>query len=176
MRAGRSGWPGSLRALDFLALEAVQNWPPSYRRQRVGRRTIDDMLRDARARLDRLTPEAAYRAAQEGWILVDVRAGDLRARDGVIPGALHAALNVLEWRVDPASGYQHRELVGHDGRLILICAEGYSSSLAAVRLQELGFPLATDVIGGFEAWRDAGLPVEVPRCEAPDGRDPKVQK
>jgi len=74
---------------------------------------------------------------------------------------VHAALNVLEWRVDAASGYQHPDLVGHDGRLILICAEGYSSSLAAVRIQELGCPLATDLIGGFVAWREAGLPVEI---------------
>src|SRR5205085_798510 len=71
----------------------------------------------------------------------------------------HAPLNVLEWRVDPASGYQDRALAGREERLVLICQEGYSSSLAAQRLRSLGFPNTTDVIGGFVAWRAAGLPV-----------------
>jgi rhodanese-related sulfurtransferase len=91
---------------------------------------------------------------------VDVRASDLRTRNGRIPGAVHAPLNVLEWRVDPESGNQEPALAGKEDRLILICHEGYSSSLAAVRLQELGYPNTTDVIGGFTAWAAAGLPIE----------------
>ncbi len=126
----------------------------------MSRRNINDVLADARARLTRLTPAQAVARVREGWTLVDVRANDLRARDGHIRGAVHAPLNVLEWRVDPASGAQEPALAGKEDRLILFCQEGYSSSLAAIRLQELGFPNTTDVIGGFKAWVDAGLPLE----------------
>ena len=95
-----------------------------------------------------------------GATLVDTRDGDLRSRDGRIPGAVHIPLSVLEWRVDPSSGHQSPAIAGHEDRLILICHEGYSSSLAAVRLHDLGFAGTTDVIGGFAAWAAAGLPVE----------------
>ena len=124
------------------------------------RRTINDVLADAQARLQRVTPEQAAVRVREGWTLVDVRASDLRARDGRIRGAVHAPLNVLEWRVDPASGSQEPALAGNEDRLILFCQEGYSSSLAAVQLQELGYPNTTDLIGGFKAWMEAGLPIE----------------
>lgn len=107
-----------------------------------------------------MTPVEAAAAAREGAILVDTRDGDLRSRDGSIPGALHIPLSVLEWRVDPTSGHQNADLAGHEDNLILICHEGYSSSLAAVRLHELGFGNTTDVVGGFVAWSAAGLPVE----------------
>jgi rhodanese-related sulfurtransferase/ADP-ribose pyrophosphatase YjhB (NUDIX family) len=125
----------------------------------VTRRNINDVLAAARAGLDRLTPAQAARRMREGWTLVDVRAADLRARDGWIPESVHAPLNVLEWRVDPESGHQEPALAGHQDRLILICHEGYSSSLAALRLRELGYPNTTDVIGGFAAWAAADLPV-----------------
>ena len=125
----------------------------------VPRRNINDVLAAARARLDRLTPAQAARRMRDGWTLVDVRAADLRARDGWIPESVHAPLNVLEWRVDPESGHHEPALAGHQDRLILICHEGYSSSLAALRLRELGYPNTTDVIGGFAAWAAAGLPV-----------------
>src|SRR2546423_1301695 len=111
------------------------------------------MLAAAQARLARLTPAQAAARVRDGWTLVDVRAADLRERDGNIPGAVHAPLNVLEWRVDPESGAQEPALAGKEQRLILICHEGYSSSLAAQRLNELGYPDTTDVIGGFTAWR-----------------------
>jgi rhodanese-related sulfurtransferase len=124
------------------------------------RRTINDVLTAAQARLRRVTPEQAAGRARDGWTLVDVRASDLRTRDGRIRGAVHAPLNVLEWRVDPASGSQEPALAGKEDRLILFCHEGYSSSLAAVRLHELGYVNTTDVIGGFSAWANAGLPVE----------------
>jgi rhodanese-related sulfurtransferase len=97
---------------------------------------------------------------RSGRLLIDTRDADLRARDGRIPGAVHIPLSVLEWRVDPTSGHQSPALVGHEHELVLICHEGYSSSLAAVRLQALGFDKTTDVIGGFVAWAAAGLPVE----------------
>ena len=124
------------------------------------RRSIDEVLTAARARLRRLTPAEASSAMQDGAVLVDTRDGDVRAHEGTIPGAVHAPLSVLEWRVDPASGYQDPAFAGKEDRLIIICREGYSSSLAAVRLHELGFVNTTDVIGGFAAWVAAGLPVE----------------
>ena len=123
------------------------------------RRNINDVLVAAQAKLARVTPAQAAERVRDGWTIVDVRAADLRERHGWIPGSVHAPLNVLEWRVDPASGAQERALAGHEDRLILICHEGYSSSLAAVRLQELGYANTTDVIGGFTAWAAAGLPV-----------------
>ena len=131
----------------------------------VGRRTIDEVLADAQARLRRLTPKAAHAAMADGWILVDTRSSDARRADGVIPGAIHVPLSVLEWRVDPASGRQDPRIAGRERRLILLCTEGYASSLAAVRLHELGFPETTDVIGGFVAWRAAGLPIDRPGTE-----------
>jgi rhodanese-related sulfurtransferase len=126
----------------------------------IKRRGIDQILAEARARLHRLTPAEAATAVRKGAILVDTRDGDVRSRDGHIPGSVHVPLSVLEWRVDPTSGDQSALLAGREDRLILICHEGYSSSLAAVRLQELGFANTTDVIGGFVAWAAAGLPVE----------------
>ena len=123
------------------------------------RGTIDAVLAEAQARLRRLTPAGAVAARSLGWTLVDTRDGDMIARDGAIPGALRIPLSVLEWRVDPASATHSAELTSREDRLILICRDGYSSSLAAVRLQELGFTETTDVVGGFGAWVAAGLPL-----------------
>jgi rhodanese-related sulfurtransferase len=109
---------------------------------------------------------------RDGWTLVDVRATDLRARDGRIPGAVHAPLNVLEWRIDPASGHQEPAIAGREDRLILFCHEGYSSSLAAVRLHALGYTGTTDIIGGFMAWASAGLAVETEE-HLHEQRDPR---
>ena len=122
-------------------------------------RGISEVLAEAQARLRRLTPTEAASAMREGATLIDTREGDLRARDGQIPGSVHIPLSVLEWRVDPTSGHQSAAVAGREDRLILICHEGYSSSLAAVRLHDLGFANTTDVIGGFAAWAAAGLPV-----------------
>jgi len=124
------------------------------------RRSIDVVLAEAQARLRRLSAVDPLAAVSEGWTLVDTRDGDMIARDGAIPGALRIPLSVLEWRVDPASATHSAELTGREDRLILICRDDYSSSLAAVRLHELGFTETTDVIGGFGAWLAAGLPVE----------------
>ena len=118
------------------------------------------MLERARSTLRRLEPDEALGAQRDGALLIDTRSDDARAREGVIPGSLHLPLSVLEWRVDPDSQYRDPRVGGLDTKLVIVCAHGYSSSLAAARLQELGFEHATDLIGGFEAWVDAGLPVE----------------
>lgn len=125
----------------------------------VTRRNINDVLAGAQAQLRRLTPAEAAAAMADGWTLVDTRSEDVRARDGWIPGAIPVPLSVLEWRVDPESGQQHPGIAGYEDRLILICHEGLSSSLAALRLRELGYSSTTDVIGGAVAWAAAGLPV-----------------
>lgn len=123
------------------------------------RRTVHDLLAEARSSLRRIDPFRAHAAMQAGALLIDIRSNDERAEHGSIPGSLQIPLSVLEWRVDPDSGH-HDPAIGDFGApIILICAHGYSSSLAARRLQELGFADATDVIGGFEAWNGAGLPV-----------------
>jgi len=122
--------------------------------------TIDDVLAAARRRLDRVTPEQASGEQSQGALLVDTRTSEQRARDGVIPAALVIDRTVLEWRLDPTSPTRLPQANGQDVRVILICAQGYSSSLAAASLQDLGLVNATDVVGGFEAWKAAGLPVE----------------
>jgi rhodanese-related sulfurtransferase len=127
----------------------------------AARRTINDLLSEARERLERLRPTEALHAVGRGAVLVDIRSDAQRATDGVIPGARYCPRNVLEWRVDPASGHADPALGGDaDPWLILVCNEGYASSLAAATLQDLGFARVTDLDGGFQAWRAAGLPVE----------------
>jgi len=124
------------------------------------RRTIHDLLAQARARYSRLEPESALAAMASGALLVDIRDGDQRRRDGTIPGALIIGRTVLEWRVDPDSGATHPSIPDLTTPLILICNQGYSSSLAVGSLLDLGATNATDVAGGFEAWRAAGLPIQ----------------
>jgi rhodanese-related sulfurtransferase len=124
------------------------------------RTTVNDLLASARAGLERLEPAAAKAAMEHGALLIDTRCAELRAADGAVPGSVHVPLSVLYWRLDPASGYDDPALSDPDRQVILLCAHGYSSSLAAATLQQLGFPRATDVVGGFEAWAEAGLPVE----------------
>ncbi|MBO2458505.1 rhodanese-like domain-containing protein [Actinomadura violacea] len=121
-------------------------------------RSIDEILAAARARLDRLDPAAAHAAAGDGALLVDIRPAAQRAAEGEIPGALIVERNVLEWRFDPQSGARLPQATGHDVRVIVFCSEGYTSSLAAAALHDLGLTRATDVVGGFKAWRGAGLP------------------
>ena len=118
------------------------------------------MLERARSKLRRLEPNEALNAQRDGALVIDTRSDDARARDGVIPGSLHLPLSVLEWRVDPDSEFRDQRVGGLGTQLVIVCAHGYSSSLAAARLQELGFERATDVVGGFQAWAHAGLPVE----------------
>jgi rhodanese-related sulfurtransferase len=123
-----------------------------------GSRTIDQLLAEARARLDRLTPLQASRAASEGALLVDIRPAAQRAAEGEIPGAAIVERNVLEWRFDPASDASLPQ-ASYDLQVVVVCSEGYTSSLAAAALQDLGIRGATDLDGGFRAWQAAGLPV-----------------
>ena len=115
-------------------------------------RSVESLLAEARAGLARVTAERAYAAAQNGAVLVDTRSADeQREQRGIIPGAVNYPLSVLLWRLDE---------LARDTHVILICREGYSSSLAAARLQQMGFRHATDVEGGFDAWTAADLPVD----------------
>ncbi|GAA5156946.1 rhodanese-like domain-containing protein [Pseudonocardia eucalypti] len=120
--------------------------------------TIDQMLANARARLHRLEPPEAARAVSAGALLVDIRPDWQRCTEGSIPGALLIERNHLEWRLDPTSDARIEQATGHDVPVVIFCSEGYTSSLAAASLQELGLHRATDLVGGFHAWRAAGLP------------------
>lgn len=124
------------------------------------RKTIDALLDEARATLPaRPSPWQAHQLLDGGALLIDIRGDDQRRRDGLIPGAIVIARNTLEWRCDPSSRWRHPAIRDHDEQILLICHEGYQSSLAAATLQQLGLHRATDVQGGFQAWRAAGLPV-----------------
>ena len=115
-------------------------------------RTIDEVLADARAQLDRLTPEQAEAARAAGALVVDIRPAAQRAAEGELPFATPIERNVLEWRLDPASDAS-LPIASHDLQVVVLCQEGYTSSLAAAALQDLGIHRATDVIGGYAAWR-----------------------
>lgn len=119
--------------------------------------SIDALLEDARAGFRRLEPEEAFGAARAGALLVDIRPFEQRERDGSIPGALVIDRNVLEWRLDPKCDFRDSS-VGTHQQVVIICNEGYSSSLAAATLRRLGRD-ATDVIGGFQNWLLTGLPI-----------------
>jgi rhodanese-related sulfurtransferase len=121
-------------------------------------RGIDALLELTRVRLDRLGPREACLALAEGAVIVDIRPQADRDREGVLPGALVIERNVLEWRLDPTSE-ACLAIADHDLHVIVMCNEGYTSSLAAAALQDLGVHRATDLVGGFRAWRDAGLPI-----------------
>ncbi|MFI9226627.1 rhodanese-like domain-containing protein [Streptomyces rimosus] len=120
---------------------------------------VDALLEAARAGLDRVTPHQAAEIQRDGGLLVDIRYAELRERDGTIPGALSVERNELEWRLDPTGAHRAPQATGHDLPVVVVCNEGYASSLAAVSLRQLGLYRATDLVGGFQAWRAAGLPV-----------------
>jgi rhodanese-related sulfurtransferase len=124
----------------------------------VGARSIDQQLSEARSRLVRVTPAEAAGRIAGGALLVDIRPSAQRAVEGEVPGALVVERNVLEWRFDPASDARLPEATGYEVDVIVLCSEGYTSSLAADALRSLGLSQATDVMGGFVAWRAAGLP------------------
>ena len=121
-------------------------------------RSIDEILSDARQRLRRLDPAQAQAAMRDGALLVDIRPQAQRQAEGSVPGALTVERNVLEWRFDPRSDARLPQAAGYDLRLIVMCSRGYTSSLAAASLQDLGLRQATDLAGGFAAWARAGLP------------------
>jgi rhodanese-related sulfurtransferase len=115
-------------------------------------KTVDELLAEARAKLDRVEPHEAHAAVEAGEaLIVDIRAESQREADGVVPGAEFIARNVIEWRVDRLATAK---------RVVVMCDGGYQSSLVAATLQELGLEGATDLAGGFQAWRGAELPVE----------------
>lgn len=117
------------------------------------------MIQEAAARIARLHALEAFSAAVADGLIIDIRSQDARELYGVIPGSLHIPRTVLEWRIALDSPWRNRHLGGPDQQLILICDHGYSSILAASNLVQLGFHRAADVIGGFEAWTEAGLPI-----------------
>ncbi|GGN71899.1 sulfurtransferase [Streptomyces albiflavescens] len=122
--------------------------------------SIDELLEQVREGLDRVEAREAYEAAQAGEaLLVDTRYAALRERDGLIPGALVVERNELEWRLDPRGSHRAPEATSHDLRVVVFCNEGYASSLAAASLRQLGLQRATDLVGGFQAWKAAGFPV-----------------
>ena len=128
-------------------------------------RGVDEILSEARGKLLRVSPEEAQARRLAGALLVDIRYEALRRQDGVIPGALIVERNELEWRLDPQCEYRLPQAAHHDLDVLVLCNEGYASSLAALSLQQLGLHRATDVIGGFQAWAAAGLPVTGPPNE-----------
>ncbi|MFF9523932.1 rhodanese-like domain-containing protein [Streptomyces achromogenes] len=122
---------------------------------------IDEVLERVRAGYRRIEAREAHKAALDGdALLVDIRYAALRERDGLIPGAVVVERNELEWRLDPQGSHRLPEATGHALRVVVICNEGYASSLAAASLHQLGLHRATDLVGGFQAWRAEGLPVK----------------
>jgi rhodanese-related sulfurtransferase len=124
-----------------------------------GARTIDDLLATVRARIGRIHPTEVAGRTEAGALLVDTRPWEQRSRDGAVPGAVVIDRNVLEWRLDPASPHRIPQVTGYDLEVVVLCNEGYSSSLVADTLRTLGLARTVDVIGGFVAWAAAGLPV-----------------
>ena len=122
--------------------------------------TIDDLLAEARQQIDRLTPEEAAAEIDTGAVLIDTRCDEDRANEGVIAGSIHIARTVLEWRADPASEYRDDRISDLDSRLILMCNDGYSSSLAGANLVRLGFKRVADLDSGYRGWVKAGQPIE----------------
>lgn len=155
-----------LRELPSRVTKTVdQEWRVQNRKpvDRMGALSIEQVLLAARARLRRLAPVEAYRAmAIAEATLVEIRPEGQRAIEGSVPGALVVERNVLEWRFDPGSSSRLPIATDHNIQVIVFCSEGYTSSLAASALQDLGLWRATDIVGGFHAWRGAGLPIVPP--------------
>jgi rhodanese-related sulfurtransferase len=128
--------------------------------------TADDLLATARSRIARLDPGAAHEASRRGALIVDSRCAAARRADGIIPGSTHVPLSVLPWRFDPASPHRDPSLADPSREVIVVCDHGFSSSLAAAWLRDLGYEHVGDVVGGFEAWAAAGLPV-APEADPP---------
>lgn len=119
----------------------------------MSRKSVDDLLVEARSRLDRVSADDLAAEQAAGALVIDIRPIEQRSRDGDLSGALVIDRNVLEWRLDPASEHRVDEIDGYDQRVIIVCNEGYQSSLAAATLQDIGLHRATDLDGGFQALR-----------------------
>jgi rhodanese-related sulfurtransferase len=124
----------------------------------AGARTIDELLVTVRARIERIHPADVPARVAAGALLVDTRSWEQRSRDGAVPGAVVVDRNVLEWRLDPASPHRMPQVTGYDTEVVVLCNQGFSSSLVADTLRALGLTRTVDLIGGFEAWVAAGLP------------------
>ncbi len=149
---GRGGADTALANATASAAELTSKALP------VGAPGIDDLLAEARGGLRRLRPEAALAAITDGATLVDIRPLEQRIVEGEVPGAIIIGRNVLEWRFDPRSEARIPALARGDARIIVMCSEGYASTLAAASLRRIGLHEATDLDGGFRAWQAAGLP------------------
>ena len=147
------------KTLEYLSVDS-RGWTSDNRGVAAGvrRRTLDDLLAEARERIVRHAPAEALEATRAGALLIDIRSESDRERDGIVPGSLHIPRTVLEWRTDLDSPRRNPHLGGPDQQVILICDHGCSTILAAATLSELGYTNAGDVIGGYAAWYDAGLP------------------
>ena len=122
--------------------------------------TVTQLLHEARAELpSRCSPRETFEEMTGGALVIDIRGDEQQRRDGLIPGAITIRRNVLEWRCDPRSRWHHKSIKHHGQRIILVCDQGYQSSLAAANLQRLGLTRATDMSGGFSRWKKLGLPV-----------------
>lgn len=124
------------------------------------RASIDELLASARSRIARLTPEEAAAAQAAGAVIVDTRDTADRCAEGIIPQSVWVSRNTLEWRADPTAELPHPLLSDHARDLIVVCNDGYASSLAAASLRRLGHLTAADLLGGYRAWKQAGLPTE----------------
>jgi rhodanese-related sulfurtransferase len=129
-------------------------------------RTVAELLDEVRARYERVPAEEALEEQRGGAILVDTRCYEQRREHGLIPGAVLMERNVMEWRLDPNSDSHEAWVEGPDTRVIIVCQQGFGSSLAVRTLLDMGLERATDLVGGFEAWREAGLPIEPHSPEA----------
>jgi rhodanese-related sulfurtransferase len=132
-------------------------------------RMLEEQLRDARALIERLSPGEAFVRAEAGALIVDIRSELDRERTGVVPGSIHIPRTVLEWRLEPGGRWRNPHVDGTDCSLIVLCDQGYSSVLAAGALARLGYPDVADVVGGFDAWRKAGLPTAPAGSARPEG-------
>ncbi len=133
-------------------------------------KTVEQLLQEARALLPyRCSPKETLSEIESGTLVIDIRGDEQQRRDGLIPGAMVIRRNVLEWRCDPASPWRHERFTNHALKVIIVCDEGYQSSLAAANLQQLGLIYATDMVGGFCHWKESGLPVAPYDMESQSG-------
>jgi rhodanese-related sulfurtransferase len=136
------------------------------------RQTLEQLLDEAQARINRLAPHEAFAAISQGALMIDIRSAVERERDGIVPGSLHIPRTVLEWRLDPDSAWRNPSVGGLDQQIVLVCDHGCSSILAAATLSDLGFTHVGDVVGGFAAWREAELPTMEPTPNPLDPGEP----
>jgi rhodanese-related sulfurtransferase len=153
-RLRSSGTPGEREVVRTLGLA-----PATSPIRDDEPRSLERLVNEAAEQITRFSAPQAFAASTSDGLIVDIRSHDARDLYGVVPGSLHVPRTVLEWRIALDSPWRNPHLGGLDQRLILICDHGYSSILAARNLVQLGFHRAGDVIGGFEVWRDSGLPV-----------------